>query len=210
MTSDLTTVLDAKHPAALDGDDPRGLLHDVGHGLATLSYLVAGLREDPRTTAEMRGRLDLADREIDRLMQLVDLRSRPPEPAVHDARPVLAELVAISAAATPTRITLSAPAEVPLRADGASLWRMLSNLVGNAVRSAGTSGTVEVVAEPAGAAATAVEVVDDGPGFGAAPGGTAGEGLDLVRRLADRCGAGLRVLDGGGRTRVRLLFPARD
>ena len=30
MTSDLTTVLDAKHPAALDGDDPRGLLHDVG------------------------------------------------------------------------------------------------------------------------------------------------------------------------------------
>lgn len=209
MTSDLTAVLAKERPPEPTGEDPRGLLHDIGHGLATLSYLVAGLREHPDSTAELRGRLDLAGREIDRLVQLVDLRARPADPVVFDARPILEELVAVSAAAGPTRVSLHAPREVPLRADAASLWRMLSNLVGNAVRAAGPSGAVEVVAGAAGVATTAVEVVDDGPGFGAAPGGTGGEGLHVVRGLAERCGAGLRVL-GGERTRVRLLFPAHD
>ena len=209
MTSDLTAVLAGEREGERTGEDPRGLLHDIGHGLATLSYLVAGLREHPDSTTEVRGRLDLATREIDRLVQLVDLRARPAEPAVFDARATLEDLVAVSAAATPTCVTLRAPAHVPLRTDAASLWRMLSNLVGNAVRAAGPAGSVEVVAGPAGAAATAVEIVDDGPGFGAAPGGTGGEGLDVVRGLADRCGAGLRVFSGE-RTRVRLLFPAHD
>lgn len=210
MTADLISALRREGPDVLGGEDLRGLLHDVGHGLATLSYLVEGLREDP-DAADRRGRLDLMGGELSRLMQLVDLRSQPPEPAVFDARATLEELVALSAASTCTRITLHAATEVPLYADGASLWRMLSNLVGNAVRAAGPSGTVEVVAGPVDTAATAVEIVDDGPGFGAASGGTAAMGLGLVRGIARGCGASLRVLAAGdGRTRVRMVFSARS
>ena len=209
MTADLTAVLESQRPDVLAGDDPRGLLHDVGHGLATLTYLVDGLREDPEVTTELSGRLDLVGRELSRLVQLVDLRSGPAEPVVFDARPVLEELVALSAAATSTRVVLHATDEVLVRTDAGSLWRMLSNLVGNAVRATGPSGTVEVLGGPAGRGGTAVEVVDDGPGFGSAPGGSASVGLGLVRGLARRCGGVLRVLSGAdGRTRVRLVFPA--
>ena len=115
MTADLTAVLESQRPDVLAGDDPRGLLHDVGHGLATLTYLVDGLREDPEVTTELSGRLDLVGRELSRLVQLVDLRSGPAEPVAIDARPVLEEHVAQSPAAPSNPVVLPPTHQVLVR-----------------------------------------------------------------------------------------------
>ncbi|MER7014677.1 ATP-binding protein [Saccharopolyspora sp. NPDC000359] len=185
----------------------RSLLHDLGHGLATLSYLADGLRAAPGLPGDALHRLQLMELELDRLLQLVDLRDRPREDTFA-LRELLTQLVAVKSLRGPAAVVLLEGAEITVRTDQTLLWRMASNLLDNAVRAAGRGGRVTVAAREV-AGEVRVEITDDGPGFGRGPRGSASLGLGIVLALARRCGAELRVDPArGGGTCARLVFPA--
>ena len=92
-----------------------------------------------------------------------------------------------------------------LRVSGTLMWRVLANLVDNAVRAAGPDGTVEIrISQERD---TVIEVVDDGPGFGGGPPGTAGLGLSVVRRLLEAEDGRLELAEpAGGGACARVVF----
>jgi signal transduction histidine kinase len=56
----------------------------------------------------------------------------------------------------------------------------------------------------------AVDVIDDGPGFGQGPPGAASLGLGVVTSLLESCGGTLEVrAPGSGGAHVRIVVPVR-
>lgn len=184
-----------------------GLAHDVGHELATVAYLAAVVRSDPALGRDNRRRLELIEQEVARVQELVAVGSHtaPEEVALN---PLVADLVEPLALAAPTAVTAALGPEIRLTVDRHALWRLLGNLVGNAVRAAGPSGRVRVavVADPV----PGIEVHDDGPGPCTGPPGSHGLGLRTSRQLARRCGAVLSLRPGPqGGTVARVRFEPR-
>ena len=96
-----------------------------------------------------------------------------------------------------------------VEASPALLWRVLTNVVDNAARAAGAYGRVGVTVSSRGDRA-AVDVIDDGPGFGQGPPGAASLGLGVVTTLLESCGGTLeiRAPESGG-AHVRIMVPVR-
>ncbi|GAB2831700.1 sensor histidine kinase [Lentzea nigeriaca] len=191
---------------AVEWRDSAGLLHDLGHGLFTLSCLSESLLATERVPAWVRHQLSLIADETERLLELVQHAAGD----VAEPRPVavLTMLDAIAEVAqhtSGTEVTVRPGAPVWLVTDELSLWRIVTNLVGNAVRAAGQGGLVELSAEQG--PPVAITVADNGPGFGIGPHGWTGQGLRVVSEAADAGGA---VLHFGRRsphgTSVRLEF----
>ncbi|RMI40077.1 hypothetical protein EBO15_27915 [Actinomadura harenae] len=90
--------------------------------------------------------------------------------------------------------------------DAVALWRALRNVLDNACRVAGHRVNVRVGVERGW---VVLQVDDDGPGFGQAPGGLASLGLGIVHDLVSGYGGSLeiRTCEMGG-ARVRLLLPS--
>ena len=168
----------------------RDLLHDLGDDLATLSCLVEALRGDPMLPAQARRRVELIDEEMARLRDHVQHAvTRSPQPGTVSVREVAERVVTLTDAAAPTRVVLRRGAAASLCIDEPMLWRIVKNVVDNAVRAAGPSGRVEVdVAESAGQ--VIISVADDGNG---SPGS-----LGIVRGL---------VSARGGTVDVRARLP---
>ncbi len=185
--------------------DLRGLLHDVGHGLATVALLVDTIRsDDPPAGGRM---LDLLEAETSRLLTAVHDGLRPgrvDEPVA--VRVLLEQIAELADRTRPTSVILLPGDEVVLSTDPVVLWRVVINLVGNAMRAAGADGHVRLALSVAGEGA-AIEIVDDGPGFLHGESGTAHLGLDVVTRLlAPRYGR-LEILDAHPHgTRARVVF----
>lgn len=189
----------------------RGLLHDLGHGLATLSYLTDGIREDPALSNGTQRRLDLVEQELGRLLELVQVRVCDPAPELFEARDLLHQLVAVTAASTGVSVTLRPGEEVTMHTDPMLLWRMVANLVDNAVRAVGDDGDVVVAVSAVADAEAIIEVTDDGPGLGNVPDGLASLGIGIVSGLAQRCGARLDFGSVQPRgTRAQLVFSDRQ
>ncbi|GAB2674252.1 hypothetical protein GCM10027271_38840 [Saccharopolyspora gloriosae] len=191
----------------------RGLLHDLGHGLAAVSYLAEGMRADGALPPAATDRLEVMSQELARLLDLVASGAAPAEPVPVELHGLLGRLATARARAGAPTLLVRPGAPVPVRADATAVWRMLSNLLDNAMRAAGPHGVVELgitrspAAEPGGGTAT-VEISDDGPGFGRGPDGAAGLGLGIVTGLAQECGARLHLDPAPLRgTRARLVFP---
>lgn len=117
--------------------------------------------------------------------------------------------------AVPCRIELhgveeAGGTELVLEADPVAWSRALRNLLDNAGRAAGTSGTVRVVVAQ-GAGTLSVDVADSGPGFGLGDRGQASLGLSQVFQLVDRHRGHVEVRrsEMGGAT-VRLVIPVVD
>ena len=87
------------------------------------------------------------------------------------------------------------------------LWRVLTNVVDNAARAAAPGGRVEIsLRDQEG---PAIDVADDGPGFGQGPPGSGSLGLAVTRSLLDACGGSLAVqAPQSGGTLVRIRLPA--
>jgi signal transduction histidine kinase len=85
------------------------------------------------------------------------------------------------------------------------LRRIVSNVLGNATRAAGPTGTVTVeIQQRNDIAMLAVE--DNGPGFGKIPSG-AGLGLSAVARNVVKCGGRMECRGVHGGARVSIWLP---
>jgi signal transduction histidine kinase len=188
----------------------RGLLHDVGHELTTLSYLVEAVRGDVALPDDSGCRLELLSLEMDRLLGIIRHGLAglvgPAGTGPVGVRELAAQLAALAQAGYPTDVRLLPGPEVTVVTSPVLLWRVLSNLVDNAVRAAGPKGHVTLSAQ-AGQHAV-VEVTDNGPGFGAAPPGEASLGLEIATSLLRACGGSLAVdSPPGGGTTMRVVLP---
>ena len=187
--------------------DLRGLLHDVGHGLATVALLLDTIRSDDLPDGSRT--FDLLEAETSRLLAAVHEGLHPTRSDRPVAVRVLLEQVAELADRTrPTSVTLLPGGhDVVLQIDPVALWRVVVNLVGNAMRAAGPEGHVRMALAGAAGFGGVIEVVDDGPGFPHGASGTSHLGLDVVTRLLAPIGGRLEFLDARPRgTRARVVL----
>lgn len=167
----------------------HGLLHDLGHGIATLAHLVEAVRGDPTLSESSATRMELITREMSRLLDVV-----AGEIAGHvedvveavDVRALGSQVAELAAGRSGASVVLLPGPDVTLCANPNLLWRVLFNVVDNAARAAGPKGRVEIAIS--GAEAVVIDVTDDGPGFGRGQAGQASIGLPVVGSLIGSCG----------------------
>ena len=192
--------------------DHRQLRHDIEHELATITLLATLLATADDVGAASRHR---AAQLLDESRWLRDLLAAGDDAAGHPAAgaaalPVRLDLVAggvvRGATLSTARVHLDAE-ETWAPVEPLAFRRVLTNLVGNAVRAAGRFGEVRVtVRDIAGRAVVRVE--DDGPGFGVAPAGLASLGLGIVLDLVDAMGGELDIGgENGGGCRIEVRLP---
>ena len=127
------------------------MLHDVGHGLLTLSLLLEQAAGElrPRST---RTRSSWWKAEIARLLAVVHTETRSgADPVAVELHALLRPFVVVARRTSPDQGARCARARRPWCAPNpATLWRVIANLVDNAVRAAGPLGTVEIVVDHSG------------------------------------------------------------
>jgi signal transduction histidine kinase len=192
----------------------RQINHDIQHELSTIILLASLLSSANDVGPDSRRRADQLLGETRWLHQLLrasenstPVTDPPTGSALTSIRLdlVAAEVVAAVQLSTSTRICLDA-CQASAEVDRLAFWRVLRNLVGNAVRAAGSRGVVEVRIYSAGGWAV-VQVDDNGPGFGAVPPGMASLGLGIAQDLVAACGGELEIRRralGGCSVLVRL------
>lgn len=196
----------------------RGLLHDLGHQMTTLSYLVEAVRGDVVLPDDSGFRMELLSAEMSRMLEII-ASEVPDRRAAEDVGAInlgalTGQVVQLARFAHEAAVILLPGPLVGVEASPALLWRVLTNVVDNAARAAGREGKVEVQVREEQAEAqdpeAVIEVTDDGPGFGNGPAGTASLGLGVVTSLLEACGGRLEVRapEEGG-TCVRLVIPVR-
>jgi len=193
-------------PAQLSPDS-AGLLHDLGHGLFTLSCLVDSMRLGKRFPATARLRLALISEETERLLELVRHAAHPQtDPRPVDVCGLLGSVATVATETGNASVQVLPGTRVLLDVDEVSLWRIVTNLVDNAVRAAGPEGRVEL--SVSGGPPVVITVTDDGPGFGQGPAGWAACGLRVAAEQAGAYGGRVRITprEPCG-TRVRVEFP---
>ena len=133
------------------------------------------------------------------------------------------QVAALLAPVAPARfeIRVQAQGAAPVMADGEQLFRIIFNLLHNAVsvaRRRSSLNTVDISVERAGATVV-VRIADDGPGLPAAvrkqlfrPGvssiGGGGLGLAIARELAEQNGGMIELAESAKGTTFVLEFPA--
>jgi signal transduction histidine kinase len=195
----------------------RGLLHDLGHQMTTLSYLVEAVRGDVKLPDDSGFRMELLSMEMSRMLDIISseipARRQAAEVGPVHLRSLSGQVVQLARFAHEASVVLLPGPAVSVEASPALLWRVLTNVVDNAARAAGPEGTVRVRVQASGPPdpdpGAVIEVTDDGPGFGSGPPGAASLGLRVVTSLLDSCGGRLDVQapEAGG-TRVRIVIPA--
>ena len=191
----------------------RGLLHDLGHQMTTLSYLVEAVRGDADLPGDAGNRLDLLSLEMSRLLDIIaeEIPSRAgvPASAPVELRSLAGQVTQLARIAHETSVVLEPGPEVTVEASPALLWRVLTNVVDNAARAAGAYGRVGVTVSAQGEQAM-LDVIDDGPGFGQGPPGAASLGLSVVTTLLESCGGVLEIrAPASGGAHVRIVVPVR-
>ena len=186
----------------------RGVLHDVGHGLATLSMLVDGLADAARRGVAVPDLLDLVATETTRLLAVVHAGAVPAAAEVVPVRSVLEPIASVARRTGRAPVRLVPGGDVHLRIDPVLLSRVVANVVDNAARTAGPDGRVDIVVS--GDRDVVIDVVDDGPGYPSGPAGASNAGLDVVTRLLTACGGRLEIdhVAPSG-TRMRIVLPGR-
>lgn len=188
----------------------KRLRHDIRHELGTIVMLASAVAVSGDVGPGSRERIEQLlgeTRWLDHLLrQLDEDDDDQPLPAPERIRvdTLAAEVVSGLRLATPHRVTFTG---VPVWAhvDSLALWRALRNVLDNASRVAVCRVDVAITAEQGW---IAIQVDDDGPGFGLGSGGLASLGLGIVHDLVSRYGGGLEIrhCELGG-ARVRILLP---
>jgi signal transduction histidine kinase len=133
-------------------------------------------------------------------------RSAHPDQTVRLDR-IAADVAAAARLSTTATVHIEA-GETWAPVDPLTFRRVLTNLVGNAVRAAGPQGEVRVQVYAIDGRAV-LQIEDDGPGFGAGPAGSGAHGLDIARDLVLSMAGKLQIGSGArGGCRVRIGLPA--
>ena len=192
----------------------RGLLHDLGHQMTTLSYLVEAVRAEPPRSEDSGFRLELLAAEMSRVLDLIDHgiyglhHDQPGSEEPVALRPLAGQVARLAAIAHQAEVVLLPGRDVRIQVSPALLWRVLTNVVDNAARAAGPGGRVTLAISQS--RETVIEVADTGPGFGRGAPGTASLGLEIVDSLLASCDGFLEVdSPPGGGTVVRIVLPGR-
>lgn len=191
----------------------RRIRHDIRHELGTIIMLASAVSVSDDVGAASKKRIDALlgeTRWLDHLIRRLDEDDGdgvhgPPSPERVRVDDVVGEIVAGVRLASVRRIGYDGgPAWTHI--DPLALWRAVRNIVDNACRIARERVDVSVLTDGGW---TVIQVDDDGPGFGAGPGGLASLGLGIVHDLVGDYGGGLEVrrCDLGG-ARVRILLPS--
>ena len=205
----------------------RKVAHEIKNPLTpirvTVEELARRAASNPAEAARMIPEAArLVSEEVAVLNRIVDAFSRfakLPEPqlAPTDLSVVAGDVTGVYAPGA-TRVQLSTPGSVMVKADSLLLKEALSNIVKNAVEAAGPAGTVSVRVAREGDGGQ-IEVIDSGPGFPAAffEGGprpyfttkSDGTGLGLVvaQRITTDMGGKIEWSNSQPGARVTLTFP---
>jgi signal transduction histidine kinase len=217
-------LADSQPPAPAGDHQPgfRGLLHDLGHQLMTVSLLAESLHADSSLPADARMRAELVAQETARALEMISAAAGDGQPggaggpasdqagpgrapSLIDVRDVAGQVARLTGLTHGTKVRVHPGPPAEARLDPMTAWRVLSNIVENAARAAGRDGRVDIrIWSDAG---LVVEITDTGAGPGSAPGGSAGLGLSVVADLLAGYGGGLDIsaADGGG-TSARAMF----
>ncbi|MGZ4626967.1 MAG: sensor histidine kinase [Kineosporiaceae bacterium] len=198
---------DRRHPAgAADPVAFEELRHDLRQPVAAILMLAETAVLESEVPPTARHRLAQISSEARWLAELLQAGGGDDEPARLNMRDLVEDAVAAVAPAFDGTLRVLAADELPVLVPPVSMRRAVVNVLDNAVRAAGPGGEVEV--RLANGRDVAVEVHDDGPGFGHVP-VRHGIGLRITRRVVDGCG-GLLEVDTShlGGCLVRLRLPA--
>jgi len=156
-------------------EDPavRGLLHDLGHEATTLAYLVDAVRGEPGFPSAARVRLELVSLEVSRLLDII-FHGVPDdhgydETDIVDVRALAGQVAVLASARHRTSVVLRPGPAMSIQVNSVLLWRVLSNVIGNAARAASAPPTaaarLTTAAPPIAAAppTTAVPATADTP-----------------------------------------------
>ena len=193
----------------------RETFHDMRQPVANTMALAAAALTEPALPAVARDRLEQIVEQAEWLADMIHsclVAQQQEEPDdiekpghdLADIVHVVGEVIAAECLTWPGDVMLTAPAgPVWCMFDPVLLRRAVSNVLGNAVRAAGPTGTVSVEIQPRDGAVR-LTVEDSGPGFGEIPSG-AGLGLAAAARNVIKYGGRMEYACGTrGGARVSL------
>jgi K+-sensing histidine kinase KdpD len=193
----------------------RETFHDMRQPVANTMALAAAALTEPALPAVVRDRLEQIVEQAEWLADMIHSclvaqhqeepdDTKKPDHELADIVHVVGEVIAAECLTWAGDVALTAPAgPVWCMFDPVLLRRAVSNVLDNAMRAAGPTGTVNVeIQQRDGAVLLAVE--DNGPGFGEIPGG-AGLGLSAVARNVIKYGGKMEYACGArGGARISL------
>jgi K+-sensing histidine kinase KdpD len=193
-------------------------VHDMQQPVASLLALAAAALTEPDLPATARSRLEQMAGQADWLADMLHcylsghVQEAPgdveePGDGCADVAQIVNEVIAAECLTWPGDTTLISPTgPVWCALQPVLLYRVVANVLGNAERAAGPTGTVTVeIQQRKDSVMLAVE--DNGPGFGRIPSG-AGLGLSAVARNVVKYGGKMECCCGvHGGARVTLWLP---
>jgi Histidine kinase-, DNA gyrase B-, and HSP90-like ATPase len=200
-------TVDPHEPAVI-----REICHDLRQPVAAILMLVSAASCEPGLPSSVRCQLDQVTEQAEwlscMLRQALDSGITGETPETTDLRVLIPQVVDVARVGFTGHLTINQASTRPLlvRADPVPLRRAVANLLSNAFHAAGPHGTVALrLRRRRGAAA--VEIEDDGPGFGMVDPGH-GIGLTITQRIAARYAGRVDIEDGAqGGTLARLWLP---
>jgi signal transduction histidine kinase len=190
----------------------RQVSHDIRHELSTIMLLASVVQRaaDVGPTSRARvAQIITEARWLEELITAYEQRPRSESSPPGQLTPldvVAAEILQPIRMSSPARIRLEAT-HVGVPVDRLALWRVLRNIVGNALTAAGEHGRVLVRIQKRDGCAV-VDVDDDGPGFDPTTTGSTSLGLTIIGDLVQRWGGWMSIGRGSlGGCGVRLSIP---
>jgi signal transduction histidine kinase len=199
-----------------DGETMRQLAHDLRQPVAAIRALAAAAAADGQASDAIVQRLRQISDQAGWISLAIDDLLTDGSGTRDANRPELLQVCTLVRDAVVTeRLTYRGAITVSHDATAAAghvlasptrLRRALANVVANATRAAGPTGTVQLT-ERTDSGWIIVEIADDGPGFGHV-GPVHGIGLQITRRVLAECRGRMEIeRRPEGQTVVRLILP---
>jgi signal transduction histidine kinase len=188
----------------------RRLCHDVRQYVAA-GWLLADMPESEAADFPADRRLARLAKIFAALHDMLDTHAHVTSDCLDlvDLELAVTDCVEILSVASRITVVPAADAAVLVRVDPIRLRRVIGNLIHNAARATGESGSIVVHLGREGSMAY-VEVRDDGVGFGRVPSGD-GQGMGVVSSFVQASRGALEIRTGPGPgTTVRVSLPAHD
>lgn len=194
---------------AVSGERLTRLCHDLRQYVAA-GAMISEVPQDEGIPAETRQRFETLVLLFERITSMIDQEideGKPPGQPI-DVVELVDEIVSVHTVAAGVAIVTDVSGAATTWGDPVLLRRAVGNVLENAVRAAGSAGSVRVVVGSE-AGHSSIEVVDDGLGFGRIPRGS-GHGIHTVGAVMHAYRGRLEIESGPGPgTTVRMLIPSQ-